>query len=332
MKYTVRPTGSMKELSETGVAKMFREDANGRRIEVGDYQNALLPKGAITHRIRFDRQKRRYNISIPDADLQWIVSELLFIDPETKKPIEKANPGNEYDPFFILETLSVSIPNSGLTMDSDEPLGKLWLYAFKSEPELFNIDNSTDNPLVKKQQIAKITTAEHSENEVSEEIMEGKRAQGILHSIKDDFQMMVEVCRSMDIIVGDNPDMEMMHTALYVKITTDKDFKSRDGKRNIEKFLEINDMPQEERSLRAKITEAIGIGIITKEGSNLVFNDAVIGNNTEKAYQFFSRDHNADMKGELLARIAERRNAGKIQKLQPAGEVEGEEGDAGFNF
>lgn len=328
-KYIVKPAGSMKELAESGIAKLYREDANGRRVEQGDYQNALLPKGALTHRVHYDEKNRQYDINIPKDMLQNIVSRLHYIDPDTNKAIESADPKNQYDPFFKLQDLSITIPNSGVLLDDEDPLGLFWLYAFKSEPLLFNIDNSEENPLIKKQQVAKVTTAGHNEKEFSQDVLEGKRAQGILFSIKDDFNEMVETCRAMDIVIGEDPDMDMMHTALYIKITTEKDFKARDGQRNIEKFLGIKDMSREEKHLRAKITEAIGYGIISKEGSNLVFNDIIIGNNSDKAYHFLTRSHNSDIKGDLLARIAERTNAGKEVKKEavPAGED-----DDGFNF
>lgn len=307
MKYTVRPTGSL-ELIERGMAKIYREDNEGRREEVGDYTQSLLPKGARTHRVFFDTKQRKYAIDLDQKELNEIVYEMRLVDPETKRVIEKADPRNEHDPFFKHESLYLDVPNSGLTLDTETAHGRYWMAAIKSEPMMFNIDNTTDNPLVKKVQSFKVTTAGHSDVELRKEITEGEKATGIYHAIKDDLKRMVEVARGMDIIVSDNPDIEMIRQQLFIKITSDKDFKTRDGVRNIERFLELNDMKEGDRNLRAAITEALGLKLITRDGRKYVYEDVVIGTSADKAFHFLKRKENEDMRALLLAQIKASKN------------------------
>jgi hypothetical protein len=304
MKYTVRPTGHL-DLVERGLATMYRE-SKGEREVVGDYQNALLPNGSSSFRVFFDSSKRRYDINIPTDELNKIAEELRLPDSDKKETITMADITNEYDPFMSHPDLTVAISNGGQTFDTDTAWGKFWWHAFNSDTKRFNIDNGTDNPLVKKVQEFKVTTAGHDEKEVSKAIKEGIRATDVFHSLKGNYKQMMNVVRAFDIHVSDNPDIEMLRTAIYVKITTEKDFKTRDGMRNIEKFLAITDMKQDDLETRAKITEAIGFGIITKDGRKLLFNDEVLGINAEQAFQYLSRTENLETKSKLLAKMIEK--------------------------
>lgn len=303
MKYTIQPYGTTGDLIEAGLARMFSEDQNGRRTDQGDYKNALLPGGSRSHRVRYDSDKRRYNIVIDQKALNRIVYALNLTDSKTEKLIETANLNNEFDPFFNHPDLVLEVPNRGLTLDDQTPWGEFWMFAAKSEPLMFNINGTTENPIIRKNQEFVVTTAGHDKKEVDTAQLEGERATGIYHAIKDDFKRLLQNCRAMDIVVDDSSDIEMMRTALYRKITIDKDMKTRDGVRNIERFLQNNDMKQAEFALRATVTEAIGLGIIAKEGRKLVFDDIVLGTNAQQAFDFLSQKKHEDMKGMLLARV-----------------------------
>lgn len=291
MKYTIRPAGSMNELVQKGQAKIYRQspDEDGGRVEVGDYKGALLPGGGKSHRVKFDTGKREYDIALSNTELSAIAKGMRLIDPLTKKIIETADKFNEYDPFFIHEKLEIDIPNAGVTLDTDTDEGKYWWHAIESEPKVFDIDNSTDNPLVKKVQTFRVTTAGHSEAEVSQDIKEGQRATAIFHAIKNDFKQMVDICRGLDITIGENPNIDALRDAIYLKITTQKDWKTKDGTRCIDKFLALADMAPSEREIRAKVGEAISLGIITRSGKNYEYDQTILGNNPDKVFAFLSK-------------------------------------------
>lgn len=305
MKFTIRPTGGF-GLVERGLAKVYRDNPEGGREEVSDYHSTMLPGGGRSHRVFWDEKNRVYPIDLSKDQLNRIAKEMRLLDKTTKKLIESADARNEYDPFFCHENLFLEVPNEGISMDSDNAEGEYWLAAIKSEPKLFNLNNNTDNPLVKKVQEFKVITAGHSDVEIKASLKEGRRATEIYHANKDDYAWLKDIARGLDIILGDNPDIELLRDQIFLKITTEKDFKTRDGVRFIDKFLALTDMSQNERATRAKVTEAIGLHIIVREGRKYSFEDEVIGSTPEKVYEFLSREENADIKGKILARIAEK--------------------------
>jgi hypothetical protein len=304
-KYTIRPIGEIELFEEAGMNQMYRDDDRGKPRPVGEYKNALLPHGVKTHRVFYNSKKRIYEINIPSKVLNEIALKLRFTDPLTKQVITKADVNNEFDPFMIQEELVLEVPNSGLTLDDEDPWGLFWLYAIKSAPKKFNLDNNTDNEAVKRAQEFKVTTAGKTEVEIDESVKEGMRATEIYHSIKDDFRQMMICCRALDIVVADNPPIDMLQKAIYLKITTEKDYRTKDGMRNIERFLSIQDMKTDDRETRAKVTEAIGLGIIEKENRKLMFEERNLGSSPEKAFEFLMRKENADMKARLLALVSQ---------------------------
>ncbi len=76
--------------------------------------------------------------------------------------------------------------------------------------------------------------------------------------------------------------------------------------RNIDKFFQVTDMKNEDREIRAMITEAVDLKIITMEGKNLIFEDEMIGTTNDKAFQFFMKKGNEKFKAILIARVAEK--------------------------
>lgn len=303
MKFTVRASGGL-ALIEKGMARIYRDDADGKTEDTGNaYQNTLLPGGSRTHRVFYDTKKREYIIGLSTKELSAIAKEMRLIDPKTDKLIESADPRNELDPFFIHDDLVLEVPNGGITLDDDTPEGKYWLAAIQTEPHLFDINNTTDNPLIKKNQDFRVTTAGHSEKEVAKDIKEGEKATGIYHAIKDDVQKLIDTCRAMDIIVDDSPDIEMMRTAIYTKITTEKDYKTRSGVRNIDKFLSLYEMKKEDFTFRALVGKAVGMKLITREKNNYVYENVILGNTQDKAFEFLSRKENAKLKEGILAQM-----------------------------
>lgn len=311
MKYIIKPSGSF-GVVERGLAKVFREDRDGgERQEVSDYQNTLLPGGSWPHRIFYDTDNRRYDINLKPADLKRIVEALHFQDPVSKKVIETADPGNEWDPFFNHEDLHIEVPNSGLSMDTDNVWGEFWYAAAESEPKKFNINFTTDNELVRKGQLFNLTTSGHNEKEVKKEVQEGKRANLIYAAHIDDYQWMVETLRGLDVQVSSDVKIDALQDLIFVKITTEKDFKTRDGMRTIEKFLLITDMKEEDRGTRAKITQAIGLKIIEKEGKRYSFDGQVLGVSPEEIFVYLSKEDHADIKGLIFERIEEKSSVKK---------------------
>lgn len=299
----------MSELVQKGQAKMYKENPQeeGGREELGDYKQSLLPGGGKSHRVFWDSTKRVYDIDLPKDKLNEIALKMRLIDSETKKIIETADKYNEYDPFFKHEKLEIFVPNSGISLDTETVEGEYWWAAIQSEPKTFDVDNSTDNPLVKKIQSFKVTTAGHSEEEVSRDVKEGQRATAIYHAIKTDYKQMINICRGLDIVIGENPAIPALQDAIFLKITTQKDWKTKDGSRNIEKFLALTDMPKAELELTAKISEAIGLGIIVRVGKQYEFDQVQIGSTPEKVKDFLNKkeERNQTIRQDLLARIAE---------------------------
>lgn len=306
MKFTIRPSGTL-AIVERGLAKIYRDnpESDGGREELGDYKASRLPGGGESHRVFYDVDKRRYDVVLTAEELAVIVKDLRFIDPLTKKLIETADPRNEFDPFFIHEKLEIEVPNAGVTLDTDDSWGKYWWGAVQAEPKKFDVDNSTDNPLVRKVQSFKVTTAGHSEAEVNQNVKEGQMATERYHSLKEDYKEMINICRGLDITISDTPGISVLQNAIYLKITDQKDWKTKDGTRNITKFLALTDMTVEERSIRAKVGEAIGLGIITREGKRYEFDQTVLGQTPDKIYEFLSKKENKDIRKEILVRIEE---------------------------
>lgn len=303
MKFTIRPTGTL-GLVERGLARVYRDDEDGKQEQVSDYNNALLPMGSRSHRVLYDTTRRKYDISISKEEINRIAKEMRLVDPETKKLIETADPHNEFDPFFKHEALTLEVPNGGITMDTDTAEGAYWWEAIKSEPKKFNVDNKNDNPLERKLHEFKVTTAGHSEKEVKKEVTEGQRATGIFHANKDNVKWCVAVCRGLDIVVEDQPsDMGVVHDAIYSKITLEKDFKTQDGIRNIEKFLILTDMKKADFEIRALIGKAIGLKIIERTGRKYEFEDEQLGTTPDKVYDYLSRKENEETLGKILARL-----------------------------
>lgn len=291
-------------LVERGLAKVYRDDEEGKQEQVGDYNNALLPMGSKSHRVMYDTKKKKYDINLSKEVLDSIAERMKLVDPETKKLIKKADPHNEYDPFFKHDSLTLEVPNGGITLDDETAEGEYWFEAIKNEPKRFNIDNKTDNPLEKKMQEFKVTTAGHSEKEVKKEITEGERATGIYHAIKDDVTKMVAACRGLDIVVEDQPtDMKTVQQAVFSKITIEKDFKTQDGIRNIQKFLDLFDMPEKDFATRAAVGKAIGLKIIERQGRKYEFEDEVLGTTPDKVYDYLSRKENEETLGKILSRL-----------------------------
>lgn len=303
MKYTIRPTGTM-GLVERGVARVYRDDENGKQEQVSDYNNALLPMGSRSHRVLYDTKRRKYDINISKDSLSRIAKEMRLVDPITKKLIETADLHNEFDPFFSHDLLTLEVPNGGITMDTETAEGEFWFEAIKSEPKKFNIDNKNDNPLEKKMHEFKVTTAGHSEKEVKKDIDEGKRATGIYHANKDNVKWCVTVCRGLDIVVEDQPDdLGVLQDAIYSKITLEKDFKTQDGVRNIEKFLILTDMKKSDFEIRGAIGKAIGLKIIERNGRKYEFEDEQLGPTPDKVFDYLTRKENEETLGKILARL-----------------------------
>ena len=217
-KYVIRPTGTL-SLIQKGMAKVFQENEDGRRVEVGDYKHSMLPGAGKPFRVFWDERKRRYNINIPDARLQFLAKEMKLSDPDSRKMIVSADPGNEYDPFFRHPELMIDVPNGGMAMDDSTVMGEFWWYAIKSAPKHFNINNETDNPLIKNIQEFSVITAGHSESEVSATVKEGKRASQIFWANSTNYKWLLETCRGLDIVVGEGSDIGMMSDAIFIKIT-----------------------------------------------------------------------------------------------------------------
>lgn len=305
MKYTVKPSGSI-EIFSRGLAKVFVEDASGRRDEIGDYKNSMLPNGNNSHRVFYDTSKGKYDIDLTDEELNAAVRAMSLSDPKTKIAITSANRHNEYDPFFIHEELVLRIPNSGTTLDDETPIGKFWLKAIESEPHKFKIDNGTGNPALERIQEFQVITSRHSEVAINEEVNEGMEATSRFHSIYEDYQKMIFICQGMDIEVGSEPKIGVLRSAIYQKITTEKDFKTKDGVRYIDRFFELTDMSKPELEIRAKVSEAISLGIISKVDRRLNFNGEFVGFNAEEAYRYFSNDDNIEAQSILFQMIASR--------------------------
>lgn len=304
MKYTIRPTGAF-GLVERGLAKVYRDDEEGKQEQVGDYQNSLLPMGSRSHRVLFDTKRRLYDINISKDDLNRIAKEMRLMDKETKKLIETADKFNEYDAFFSHESLTLEVPNGGITLDTDTAEGEYWWNAIQNEPKKFNIDGKgNDNPLEKKLHEFKVTTAGHSEKELKKDLTEGQRATGIFHANKDNVKWCVTVCRGLDIIVEDQPDdLGALHEAIFSKITIEKDYKTQDGIRNIEKFLALTDMKKSEFNLRGEIGKAIGLKIIKRQGKKYEYDDEVLGTTPDKVYDYLSRKENEETLAKILAQL-----------------------------
>lgn len=305
--YTIRPKGTL-DLIENGMAKMYREDmTTGKRTEIGDYLNALLPNGARSHRVPYSEGKRQYLINLTNEELSAIAAEVKLVDPDTKKLITSADKYNEFDPFMKHLDLVLDVPNSGMILDDQTAWGKYWMEAMRSAQKVFDIDgNSADNPLVSKSQEFKVTSAGHTEQKMDKDIQEGMRAGAIFHAIKDDFERLLAVAGVLDIVVSENPPISMLQTTIFLKITSEKDFKTKGGVRNIEAFIAANDMNNESAAFRAIITQAQAMKVITKQGRDLVFNEITLGTSADKAYQFLSKKENASLKGLLLAEVAEK--------------------------
>ena len=306
MKHTIKPVGGLDDLVEKGLAKKFFENDEGKKFGIEDYANPMLPGGGKNHRVFWGEKERRYRINITKEDLQFCVDEMRLTDPKNGKLIEKADPRNEKDPFFIHDELQITVPNAGITIDDETGWGLYWWRAANSEPKKFNVNNNTDNPLVLRGQDFKVTSAGQDENERDKEIAEGMRATDIFAAIKNNFKELLIVARAMDIIVSDNPPIKTLQDTIYLKITTDKDYLTKDKMRNIDKFFQVTDMKTEDRTIRAMVTEAVDLQIITYEGKNLIYEDEMIGTTNDKAFQFFMKKGNEKFKASLISQVAEK--------------------------
>lgn len=284
---------------------MYKDLPDGGREEVGDWNQGMLPGASKTHRVFFDPEKRFYPIDLPKTELDEIAKELRYTDAKTGKLIEAADPRNELDPFFCLNELELEVPNSGVTMDDTTALGKFWLAAARSEPKLFNINNGTDNPAIKRVQEFKIMTAGYSQSEKTEKLQEGKRAGDIFYAKKHDYQWLVNTCRGMGISVASDAKVDALEDAIWLKITDEKDFKIN-GVRAIERFLELNDMKQDDFETKARINLAIDLKIIAKEGRRYSFDEQLLGGSPDEVFAMLARPENADVKGMILARLEEK--------------------------
>lgn len=304
-KFTIKPSGKL-DLIEQGLAKMFKEDDRGNREEVGDYKNSLLPYGGRRHRVFYDEEKRQYRIGLSNKELSELAEKIKLVDPKSKQLIKVADKHNEHCEFFKHEELCIIVANEGITLDDEDAWGKFWKAAVEYESKMFDIDGQTDNPLVKAVQDYRVTTSGYSEKEIDRDITESMRATEIYHSIKDDFEQMKETAKAMEIVIGKNPDIALLRQAIFAKITTEKDFKTRDGERFIERFLRINDMPTDEKNLLAAITDAIGFKIIEKKGRRYFFEEEVLGTTHNKVYETLQEEGNKRLKAQILALVKEK--------------------------
>ena len=65
-------------------------------------------------------------------------------------------------------------------------------------------------------------------------------------------------------------------------------------------------MSKPELEIRAKVSEAISLGIISKVDRRLNFNGEFVGFNAEEAYRYFSNDDNIEAQSILFQMIASR--------------------------
>lgn len=326
MKVVIRPKGTI-ELFEKGIAKVFTEDGEGRKEEVGSYKQSLLPGANKTLRVFWDESKREYDISISDEELQAAVDEFKLVDAKTQKLIVKADRKNEMDPFFISLELEIVIPNSGKVLDSENAVDNFWIKAAYGDEKKFEVQGKESNPLYERVQEFKVTTAGYKERKNKEQINEGKRASKLFSGISDDFEMMLSVAKGFGIEFDKNntPNISDLEDILYSKFTIEKDYKTKDGRRNIELFIDLASSKKSKIRLIAIISDAIAFDILDKDGRMYLYEDEELGVNVHAIYDYITEDKNAEIQANIIRDVA--KITGKVKSDKKVNLLENEKSE-----
>lgn len=273
---------------------MYKKGEDGLPISVGKYKGNTIPGTFVIKKIKWDVTKRSYDINIPLDELNEIVNAIRFFDKSGNK-IEKANPRNERDPFFLHDDLFFKIENGSNSLDDDVPLNRLQLAWMKSSssPE-FHIQGDKDNPAMRALKNYTVSTPALDNAAASTETDNTIEAIKLLDSMTYDIQC--TILKAMGVPVRDAEPIIVRNT-LFRKITEDKNLLAYGTqKKNLPLFLELARTNSSDLNIRGIVTMAKDHGIISKgKDGQYKFGDMPLGRTLNDVQSFLLEKDNFDI-------------------------------------
>ena len=294
MKYTVSYTKRSFFKNKIDIKTV---DKNGAETISGSYKKNVAPGSIIKWRLKFNGASMKFPLNIDQTALNQMVSDIQLFDKNGSE-IKTANLRNPADPFLTHDSLVCTFEGGSKILDDENPLDRFFLRCFKNDRDFYFVDDDTDKSLGKSAVVKfTVTKAGHENKETSKGIDEGLEAAALLKDMT--FERQVQILKSFGVNMN-NPDPIIVKNTLYTKISDKKD-SLYEGKRNIEKFLELAKSTSSELNLRDLITEAYGKGIIIKKpGNKYHWGELFLGRNLDTVFQYLSDPENSDVKEDII--------------------------------
>lgn len=296
MKYTVNYTKRSFFKNKIDIKSI---DKNGSELISGTYKKNVSPGSIIKWRLKFNGAigVNRFPLDISQDKLNELVRDIQFFDKNGVE-IKTANLRNPADPFLTHDNLICTFEGGTRILDDEVPLDRFFLICFKADREFYFVDDDSDKS-IGKSALTKytVTKAGYENKETSKGIDEGLEAAAYLKDMS--FERQVQILKAFGVQMV-NPDPIIVKNTLYSKISDKKDALS-DGRRNIEKFLDLAKAPSSELNLRDLITDAFGKGIIIKKSGNKYYwGELFLGRNLDSVYSFLDDPENGDIKEDII--------------------------------
>lgn len=295
MIHTVRYTKKNSFMKAHGDPTIYKNGEDGLPIAAGKYKSNTIPKTFQIKRIKWDGNRRSYDIKISQDDLDSLVKEIGLYTSDGRM-IETANLRNELDPFFSHPELSFRIENGSNQLDDSNPLHKLQLIWMRtSSDRQFHVQGGEDNPALRGMAFYTVTTPAQDADAVTADNDKMVRAIRILDTMTYDTQC--KVLQAMNVSVAASAEPKVVRDALIRKVTEEKNsitYGTRE--RNIDVFLRLAEEPSEELNLKSIITSARDFGLIKKAKDGIYkFGEIQLGRTIEAVHQFLGDDGNHDV-------------------------------------
>jgi len=283
--------------------KITRENAKGEK-KTEPFRGKLIP-GVFKHkRIKWDKKKREFPITLKQKDLDAIVERMNLVDEDGNR-IVKADRYNRFDPFFRHDDLYYHVSSDVQRMTDEDPKDKLFLNYFqntKGEVHLYEDDKagSTKSDSQVHADFVLIESRTLDEAVEDKKYTKVQRATSLINGSDLKKSQRIKILKAMGIVNADKMEQDLINRELFNRVVYERDRKVN-GEKYVDLFLRLADSSDVDLDIESMISDARSLYIIKKSGGNYKFGSYNLGSTLKEVKAFLAEKRNSD----ILERLKE---------------------------
>lgn len=258
------------------------------------YKRPSIPGGRRNYTPSINYSNNRVRILLEQGELNKLVKEMEIYD-KLGNQITHAPIGNPAAPFWVHESINLTLESASHTLNDELPMDRFWLECMKADPKFFFKDGQGLNSTVHSMIVYEVIPINMQEDDAQKGASESMEAVELLEAMGDEKKR--RILKGLGVHVGEKQDTSLIHKTLFSKITFEKDDLVRGShERYIDRFMTLAKSSSATLTVIELFADARRKQVIYKDrNGNFKYGDLVLGRSEQEVYNYLEDTDNDDI-------------------------------------